>query len=67
LYELTLSDGRTLRGGTGQSYGTCTFVMGASDGSHTLAVHTNNDWATFPLLDGVLEAEFGASGVALKL
>lgn len=67
LYELTLSNGMTLRGGTGQSYGTCTFVMGASDGSHTLAVHTNNDWATFPLLDGILEAEFGASGVALKL
>ncbi|WP_410599772.1 hypothetical protein [Amycolatopsis sp. lyj-90] len=53
-------------GSTGQSYDTCTFVIGAPDGSHTLTVHTNNDWATFPLLDAILEAEFGASGVELK-
>ncbi|MEV0677631.1 serine hydrolase domain-containing protein [Actinosynnema sp. NPDC050436] len=67
LYELTLADGQVLRGGTGQSFGTSTLVMGTADGSRTLAVHTNNDWATFPLFDRVIEAEFGAAGLALAL
>ncbi|MBB5957491.1 D-alanyl-D-alanine carboxypeptidase [Saccharothrix tamanrassetensis] len=67
LYELTLSNGLKLRGGTGQSVGTCTFVMGTTDGRHTLAVHTNNDWLSFPVLDKVIEAEFGASGFSLDL
>ncbi len=67
LYELTLSNGLKLRGGTGQSLGTCTFVMGTADGRHTLAIHTGNDWVTFPVLDKIIEAEFGAAGFGLKL
>ncbi|SHG27049.1 serine hydrolase domain-containing protein [Streptoalloteichus hindustanus] len=67
LYELTLSNGLTLRGGTGQSMGTCTFTMGTTDGKHMLAIHTNNDWATFPAFDEIIKAEFGASGFALEL
>ncbi|WP_433269184.1 serine hydrolase domain-containing protein [Actinosynnema sp. CS-041913] len=67
LYELTLSNGLKLRGGTGQGPGTCTLVMGTADGKHTLAVHTNNDWVSLPVLDKIIEAEFGASGFQLDL
>ncbi|MEU6151710.1 serine hydrolase [Actinosynnema sp. NPDC047251] len=67
LYELTLANGLTLRGGTGQSFGTATFVMGTADGTRTLAIHTNNDWATFPAFDSIIEAEFGAKGLELKI
>ncbi|MGO1051343.1 serine hydrolase domain-containing protein [Crossiella sp. CA198] len=67
LYELTLSNGLKLRGSGGQSFGTCTLVLGTPDGKHTIAVHTNNDWAPFPVLDKIIEAEFGASGFVLDI
>lgn len=67
IYELTLSNGLTLRGGTGQSMGTCTFTMGTTDGKRMLAMHTNNDFVTFPAFERIIEAEFGGSGFALDI
>ncbi|GGS19185.1 D-alanyl-D-alanine carboxypeptidase [Streptomyces aureoverticillatus] len=65
VYELTLSDGRRLRGATGESVGTNTLVLGTPDGRHTLAAHVANDYSAFPVFDKLLEAEFGAGGFGL--
>ncbi|RKT55350.1 serine hydrolase domain-containing protein [Saccharothrix australiensis] len=67
VYQLTLSDGQVLRGGGGASYGTYTFTMGTPDGKRMMLVHTNNDWAAFPAIDRIIEAEFGAGGLRLEM
>ncbi|MGA4838494.1 serine hydrolase domain-containing protein [Streptomyces sp. G45] len=64
VYELTLSDGRTLRGCTGASTGAHALVLGTPDGRRTLAAHVANDYSGFPVFDRLLEAEFGAPGFA---
>ncbi|MFB9298476.1 hypothetical protein [Kibdelosporangium philippinense] len=45
--------------------GTNTFVMGTPDRKHTVAAHIANDYSGFPVFDRILEAEFGARGLAL--
>ncbi|WP_041625222.1 serine hydrolase domain-containing protein [Stackebrandtia nassauensis] len=64
--ELTLSDGQKVRGGGGQSFGTITLVLGSPDGERMVAMHTNNDWLTFPVFDRITEAVFGANGIGLE-
>ncbi|MEI5097416.1 serine hydrolase domain-containing protein [Streptomyces sp. PmtG] len=67
VFELTLSDGRTLRCATGAGVGTHTLVAGTPDGGHTLAVHVANDYSAFLVFNKLLEAEFGATGLRLAL
>ncbi|WP_157248312.1 serine hydrolase domain-containing protein [Nonomuraea typhae] len=60
-FDKTVTAGRPLRGVSGSLWGSWIFAVGAPDGRHTLAVHTNTEWKSWDVLFKIIEAEFGIS------
>ncbi|MFI6920645.1 serine hydrolase domain-containing protein [Nonomuraea spiralis] len=60
-FDQGATGGRALRGIGGSLWGSYFFAVGAPDGRHTVAVHTNTEWKSWDLMFKVIEAEFGIS------
>ncbi|WP_327090258.1 beta-lactamase family protein [Nonomuraea sp. NBC_01738] len=60
-FDKQATGGQTLRGVGGSIWGSFCFVVGTSDGRHTVAVHTNTEWKSWDPMFQVIEAEFGIS------
>ena len=58
VFEHTLANGVTLRGGGGGIHGSFTWAMATEDGNHVLVSNVNNDWSHLDIFQVLVEAEF---------